>query len=201
MNAHAQPLSDETPDCKRSLGRAVLGIRSSLATTANTFLVEIADLSLRGAGIVTPRPLEVAQAVWLDLGRIKVFGEVKWCRGSHAGIEFEEALPKAVVLNLRGEVVDAMELAKAEARMAARDWVVGMGGYRSRAERLAEVLGWGGGARRASGARGDTQHGKVGGWFTLRRRRGETVPRMMFRITLASVVTGGLAGVLSAMLF
>jgi hypothetical protein len=198
MDASAPPLSSPSAGCKRSLGRAVLGIRSSLATTADILDVEIADLSLSGAGVLAPRPLETGQSVWLDLGRIKVFGEVRWCRGMNAGIEFEDRLPKAVVLNLRGDVVDAQELAKAEARMAARNWVVGMGADRSRADRLAEVLGWGGGG---TGPRRGMEDGTVGGWFLLRPRRGERLPRMILRITFTSVAMGGLAGVLSALLF
>jgi hypothetical protein len=72
---------------------------------------------------------------------MKIFGNVKWVRDNLVGIQFEEKLPKSVVLDLRGEVVDPETLAEMEAMLAARNWVIGTPMDRSKTERMADVLG------------------------------------------------------------
>jgi hypothetical protein len=106
----------------------------------------ILDLSLGGARIETDQNLAVDCSVWLSVRKLQIFGTVKWVRGNSAGIQFEEKLPKSVVLNLRGEVVDPQALAEMEAKLAAHNWVVGAPSDRPKSVRIADVLG-----RRAKG--------------------------------------------------
>lgn len=201
MSASEQPRFNQPAECRRALGRAVVGVRSRLATSAEAIEVEIADLSLCGARIEAARALSVAQCVWLDLGRRKVFGEIKWTRGTTFGVEFEEKLPKALVLSLCGGVVDAQELAEVETVGAARDWVVGTGVERSKSVRLYEVLGGRGlPGDRPVASRASPQRQAWPGRF-FRQQQGESVPKFLPRVILAAVVLGGLAGVLSVLCF
>ena len=66
---------------------------------------------------------------------------MKWVRGNLVGMQFEEKLPKSVLLNLRGEAIDPEVLAEMETMLAARNWVIGTPIDRAMNGRLAEVLG------------------------------------------------------------
>lgn len=74
---------------------------------------------------VRDRKLERGRTLWLKLDKLEVFGVVSWARGGEYGIEFEERLPKVVVMQMQGFSVDLDEYEAAQGRLAARDWVVG----------------------------------------------------------------------------
>jgi hypothetical protein len=83
------------------------------------------DISLGGAQLEADEPIEVGTSLWLAMHKLRVFGIVQWARGKVIGVQFEEKLPKAIVLNLRGENVDPAELEEIEAILEAKNWVVG----------------------------------------------------------------------------
>lgn len=134
-------VSTTNTPCLRNYGRADVALRGYLESPRGRTPCWVRDLSLGGARIETEQELAPDQAVWLYVRKLKIFGTVKWVRGDLAGIQFEEKLPKSVVLNLRGEVVDPEALAEMEATLAAQNWVIGTPVNRPRSVRLADVLG------------------------------------------------------------
>lgn len=138
----AEPAESTTgAPCLRAYGRADVVMRAYLETPNGRKPCWVRDLSLGGACIETEQILASDQSIWLSLQNLKIFGAVKWVRGNLAGIQFEEKLPKTVVLNLRGEVVDPEALSEAEAMLAAKNWVIGTPTDRPKGVRIADVLG------------------------------------------------------------
>ena len=131
--------------CLRTYGRAEMALRGYIESPLGRSPCHVRDLSLGGAGIETEQKLAPDQSIWLTLSKLKIFGTVKWVRGNLLGIQFEEKLPKSVVLSLRGEVVDPEALAEIEAMLAAQNWVIGTPIDRPKSVRLADVLGLGSG--------------------------------------------------------
>jgi hypothetical protein len=127
--------------CLRAYGRADVELRGYLETPHGRKPCWVRDLSLGGACVEIEQILAADQSIWLSLQKLKIFGAVKWVRGNLAGIQFEEKLPKTVVLNLRGKVVDPEALSEVEATLAAKNWVIGTPTARPRSVRIADVLG------------------------------------------------------------
>lgn len=127
--------------CLRTYGRADVLLRGHIETPHGRKPCWVRDLSLGGARIETEQILASDQSIWLSLQKLKIFGAVKWVRGNLAGIQFDEKLPKTVVLNLRGEVVDAEALCELEAMLAAKNWVIGSPADRPRSVRMMDVIG------------------------------------------------------------
>lgn len=127
--------------CLRSYGRASVALRSSLATPHGNVRCLVLDISIGGARVVTDQTIEIGEALWLSLHKVKVFGSVQWVRGKEIGVKFEEKLPKALVLSLRGDNVDPKALEEVEAMLVAQDWVVGTPSVRPKSMRIADVLG------------------------------------------------------------
>lgn len=125
----------------RTYGRADVTLRGYLDSPLGRTPCSIRDLSLGGARVETDQKLAPDQSIWLSLRKLRIFGTVKWVRGNLVGIQFEEKLPKSIVLNLRGEAVDSETLAEMEAMLAAQSWVIGAPVDRPRSLRLVDVLG------------------------------------------------------------
>jgi PilZ domain len=142
MMITAEPAESTTgAPCLRAYGRADVVVRGYLETPHGRKPCWVRDLSLGGARLETEQILASDQSVWLSLEKLKIFGAVKWVRGNLVGIQFEEKLPKTLVLNLRGEVVDPEALSEVEAMLAAQNWVLGTPTDRPRDVRIADVLG------------------------------------------------------------
>lgn len=145
----------------------------------------ICDVSLGGAKIDIDHPVPVGESLWLSLGKVRVFATVQWVRGKQIGVKFEEKLPKALVLSLRGETVDPKALEDAEAALAAKKWEGGGVGTRPKDARIADVLGtWNPGSIASS------QSGRAG-----RRRPGKDAPGAGLSLLLYAGLLGALAGV------
>jgi hypothetical protein len=127
--------------CLRTYGRADVALRGYLESPLGRTICWVRDLSLGGARIETEQKIAPDQSIWLNLGKLKIFGTAIWVRGNLVGIQFEEKLPKSIVLNLRGEVVAPETLAEMEAMLAAQNWVIGTPMDRPKSLRIADVLG------------------------------------------------------------
>ena len=139
---YVEPLGlDKETSCLRGYGRAEVTLQTSLETPHGRVRCLVVDLSIGGARVVTDQPIEAGESLWLSLHKAKVFGSVQWIRGTEIGVQFEEKLPKALVLSLKGESVDPKALEDAEAMLVAQDWVVGTPFHRPRSQRIADVLG------------------------------------------------------------
>lgn len=98
---------------------------TAIVLSEGKFPCKLEDLSLGGARITTDRKLEAGRTLWLKLDKLEVFGVVSWAKDGECGIEFEQRLPKVVVMQMQGYSVDLDEYEAAQGRLAARDWVVG----------------------------------------------------------------------------
>jgi hypothetical protein len=127
--------------CQRGYGRAVMALATRLETPVGPVSCTVRDLSLGGARLEVGQAVEPGEALWLVLGKVKVFGTVQWARGGQIGIKFEEKLPKPLVLSLRGEAVDPQAVEDAEATLIARKWAGGAPGTSAKDARIADVLG------------------------------------------------------------
>ena len=140
--AEASPLEEAGVfSDKRRFGRADISLKAKLDTPSGRKRCEVTDLSLQGARIKTDKALKNGETLWLELGKLRIFASVQWCRAQIVGLGFEERLPKAFLMHLVGEKVDPRELKAAETRLAAQKWVVGDPAVCSKDERLFNVLG------------------------------------------------------------
>lgn len=197
MNTSAPAFDPANATCQRTLGRAALTLRSRLVTSSGNVICTVIDLSLGGARIEIERHLEIGETVWLTLGRVKVFGEIRWFNGRTAGIHFEKKLPKAVVLNLRGEAVNQQELAEIEAKMAARDWAEGTPPTRTKRDRLDEIIG----LTKYGTELPHSSNPTTGRQGAAGRMRSESLHnRLAIQVITCSAVAGAIAGIISVLL-
>lgn len=189
----------EETSCVRSYGRAIVALQSSFETPHGNVPCSVLDLSLGGARVATDQTVEAGASIWLSLHKLKVFGTVSWARDNLIGIQFEENLPKAIVLSLRGESVDPEELERVEAMMAAQKWVIGTPTDRPRSMRLADVLG-----SRNAGPVASIQSGVFEAQPSVRGegfadRRG--IDRRALLVMVFAAMTGVLIGIGSVLAF
>lgn len=141
MFAPERIISEESAACQRRFGRTPLAVRTFLTTPTGRVPCVVLDLSLGGAKVEAAEAIGVGASICLTLQKVTVFGEVKWSRGISCGIQFQEKLPKALVLSVRGEFINPDQLEDIEAMLAAQNWVVGSPVGRTNTARLAELIG------------------------------------------------------------
>ena len=145
----------------------------------------ICDISLGGAKIKADQPVPIGESLWIALGRVKVFATVQWVRGKQIGVKFDEKLPKALVLRLRGEAVDPKALEDAEAKLIAQKWEGGRAARKSKDGRIADVLGtWNPGSIASSQASGSGN-----------RRSSRSATRGAVSLLLYAALFGALIGI------
>ena len=181
--------------CLRSYGRANVNLHSSLSTPHGSVRCLVLDLSIGGARVVMDQTMEVGEALWLSLHKVKVFGSVQWVRGKEIGVKFEEKLPKALVLSLRGDNVDPQALEAIEAMLVAQDWAVGTPAARPKSVRIAEVLGAPNQNLARSGRSGGVAAPRSVGDSRTEARSENGIVRQALLLILFSAVTGALIGI------
>ena len=158
---------------------------ASLEMPMGSISCTICDVSLGGAKIEIDHAVPVGESLWLALGKVRVFATVQWVRGKQIGVKFEEKLPKALVLSLRGETVDPKALEDAEARLVAQKWEGGRPAAHAKEVRIADVLGtWNPGSIASS------QSGRAG-----RRRSGKDASGTGLSLLVYAGLLGALVGV------
>lgn len=76
--------------------RLVVGVRARLRVGAIWHLVDLIDLSQKGAKIESDLPMELEAAVELMVDQLApVSGRVRWIKGERVGIEFSSLIPLA----------------------------------------------------------------------------------------------------------
>ncbi|MGD9811184.1 MAG: PilZ domain-containing protein [Sphingobium sp.] len=143
MEPEAAEIRNEAVSCPRRDGRASLSFPCRIMLSDGNFSCELKDLSLGGARIATSRRLQPGRSLWLKLDDYEAFATVMWVGEGECGIEFEDRLPKVVVMRVQGYSVDLDEYEAAQSQRAARNWVVGEEGRppKSPLIRLLDVLG------------------------------------------------------------
>ena len=100
------------------------------------------DLSLGGARISCDRKIESGREAWLKFDRFKVFGTITWVHGRQYGIEFEERIPKSVIMEMQSFAADYEAYEKHQGTVEAKAYVIGEGRVvRSPLMRLLDVVG------------------------------------------------------------
>jgi len=127
MSEVATEISPEDLACRRGNGRASLSFPTAIMLSNGQFPCTLEDISLGGARISTNHKLEPGRSMWLKLDEYEAFGTVAWASDGEYGIEFEDRLPKVVVMQMQGFSVNLDEYEAAQCRGAAKDWVVGEG--------------------------------------------------------------------------
>lgn len=141
MMALAEAWQDDE-SCRRVAGRALLAFPGKLALSEGNFKCVLEDLSLGGARISCDRKIESGREVWLNFDRLKAFGTITWSHGCKYGIEFEERIPKSIILEMQGYAVDLEAYDKHQGMVAAKAYVIGEGKVvRSPLMRLLDVVG------------------------------------------------------------
>ncbi len=113
-----------------------------LALSDGNFDCVLEDLSLGGARVSSDRAIEQGREVWLKFDRFEVFGTITWANGGQYGIEFEERLPKSVILEMQGYAVDFDDYEEYHSKIAAKAHVIGDAPpLRSPLMRMLEVVG------------------------------------------------------------
>jgi PilZ domain len=165
--------------CQRDFGRAPIAMPARLETPLGAISCTICDVSLGGAKIEADHPVPIGESLWIALGRVRVFATVQWARGQLIGVKFEEKLPKALVLALRGETVDPKALEDAEAALIAQKWEGGRAARNPKDVRIADVLGtW----NPASIASGQASGGEI------RRSGGAAVSLLLYAALFGALI-------------
>ncbi|GEM_PF-2846144 len=142
MNAVRPEVPLEDDACRRDYRRALLSLPSAIMLPNGEFPCSLEDLSLGGARIRAEREMISGDALWLKLDKLRVFGIVRWVKEDEYGVEFEEKLPKTLVMQMQGHAVDPEEYEAVQAMLMARNWVIGDGpAARTRSMRLRDVIG------------------------------------------------------------
>jgi PilZ domain len=185
---YGEPLElDKATSCLRGYGRADVTLQTHLETPHGRVRCRVVDLSIGGARVETDQIIEVGESLWLSLHKARVFGTVQWVRGTEIGVQFEQKLPKALVLSLKGESVDPKALEAVEAMLVAQDWVVGTRFHRPKGQRIVEVLG-----ARSNGA--------VGLDPPIVSTRGTGIDQRALLFIFGAAVIGALIGIASVMM-
>lgn len=198
---NAAPVGREgKASCLRSYGRAMVALPTSLETPHGRVRCLVVDLSLGGARLEADQAIEPGASLWLVLHKLRVFGTVQWARGKAIGIQFEEKLPKTLVLSLRGDRVDPKALEEVESMLVAQNWVIGTPIRRPKSVRLADVLG-----ARHEGAEASSRSGVVGTLLSVSDSREGTnaetgIGRRALLLIIFSAVMGSLIGLGSVVL-
>lgn len=185
--------SGDEISCLRSYGRAKVALQTDFETPLGRARCSVIDLSLGGAQLQIDQPIDRGESLWLWLNKVKVFGTVQWARGNMIGVQFEEKLPKALVLSLRGDHVDPKALEEVEAMLVAQNWVIGTPATRPKNVRIAQVLGGPGQADVARAA-------QLGRNSRQADRAGIGIDQRALLIFLFAALIGTMAGIASFML-
>jgi hypothetical protein len=141
MMALAEPLQGDE-SCRRGAGRAPLAFPAKLALSDGNFNCVLEDLSLGGARISCDRSIEPGREIWLKFDRYNVFGTSAWFHDGECGIEFEERIPKRIVLEMQEYAANPEEYEKHQSIIEAEAHVLGAGpDMRSPLMRLLDVVG------------------------------------------------------------
>ena len=111
---------------RRRDARLRLRLAAKVITRAGVRNVVLCDLSQQGASVIASQAFGCTGPAVLQWGRHEVFGEIQWCSGGRIGIQFDEPLPHALLLEARQLNETARLPADRElVREQARSWVQG----------------------------------------------------------------------------
>ena len=113
--ANPQPIDGLDP--RRTYSRLQVGIGAHFDTLDGRQGVRLIDLSQGGAHLILERPEAVREGVLSWLG-FDAFGAVVWQHREHVGLEFDELVPLAAMVETRLRAPSVV-------REAAEAWVAG----------------------------------------------------------------------------
>ncbi len=111
---------------RRRDSRLRVGVPAQLITLHGQFTASLADLSQSGAHIRTKGRLvrgDEAVVTWLGF---EAFGTIVWAASGEGGLEFDEFLPEAILIQTRQQVDQGIAPnAEQAAYDGARSWYMG----------------------------------------------------------------------------
>lgn len=111
---------------RRRNSRLRLGVPAQLITLHGQFTASLADLSRSGAHLRTKGELfrgEELVVTWLGF---EAFGTIVWTANGEAGLEFDEPLAEAILLQTRQQVDQGIAPSAEQAAYdGARSWYMG----------------------------------------------------------------------------
>ena len=114
---------------RRAKGRLRLGLEGTLDMVSGAVRCEIVDLSNGGARLSLPQPPRVGSWCVLVLDKVEAFGQVVWRRDRLCGLQFEQPISDAILLEFlqRCDELLKAQLARepTERLEFARSWVNG----------------------------------------------------------------------------
>lgn len=122
-------MADEPPapvqTGRRDDPRVRVRLDARLVTVTRTQTIKLHNISRSGASITSETPLKRGADVVLEWRDVEAFAQVTWVEGCRCGLRFEEPIPEEAVLLARSLSDDAVTVAKAEERAAARHFARG----------------------------------------------------------------------------
>lgn len=111
---------------RRKLARLRVRLAARISTLCETRQTILADLSQRGARVLTEARFEPGCEVLLEWGEHEALGEVVWCNLNQCGIAFVEPIDEATLIATR-QLNDAARLPREREvlRRIARRWASG----------------------------------------------------------------------------
>lgn len=111
---------------RRRDARLRVGIPAQIITLFGQQVVNLIDLSQSGARVMAPSPIARTGDAVLYWMKYEAFGRIVWAHHNEAGIEFDELLPEALLIQTR----DAVDTGKAHrfeqaTYEGARSWYMG----------------------------------------------------------------------------
>lgn len=143
MGSEPTTIAVDATSCRRRVGRAAISLPCAAILVDGKVPCMIEEISLDGARIRISHPLDPGRTLWLKLDAYEVFATTIWGKKHSYGIEFDDPLPKVVLLQIQGHAVNLKHYEMALSERAAKNWVMGGAARPSRSPliRMLDVLG------------------------------------------------------------
>jgi hypothetical protein len=123
------PFDMSATTSRRNDARARLKLPARLVLLYGSCSCTVADISRKGACVVTDYSLKVGDHGVLQRHGLDHFFMVHWVRDDRCGLSFDEVVPKETILRLRQLAENLESDAKEQLREFGREWVEGSAGH------------------------------------------------------------------------
>jgi hypothetical protein len=118
-----------TTGSRRNDARARLKLPARLVLLYGSCSCTVADISRKGACVITDYSLKVGDHGVLQRHGLDHFFSVQWVRDDRIGLNFDEVVPKDTILRLRQLAENFERDQKEQLREFGREWVAGSAGH------------------------------------------------------------------------
>lgn len=112
---------------RRGTGRSPLAEQAVVSTLSSCSAAAVLDISRTGAKLRGVRTIALGDEVMLKLGKLQLFGIVRWLQKDVCGVEFDAPIPRHHFEELRRkEWAGYLMRRNVEQRLALEDWNTGL---------------------------------------------------------------------------